>query len=126
MNFGLTQQMLFNAISTKNAWQQIGLQEGSLTLSKRDQSRAKLIEMETQLHDFMQKNSSNEDDAMYAASVLMKCSMILYTQLLGADDVRELLKVVSEGVDEIEERVMAAVNEEDDDPFAGIDTTLPH
>ena len=96
-------------------------------MSKRDESRAKLIEMETQLHDFMQNNASNEDDAMYAASVLMKCSMILYTQLLGADDVRELLKVVSEGVDEIEERVMAAVNEEeDDDPFAGIDTTLPH
>ena len=95
-------------------------------MSKRDESKAKLIEMETQLQEFMHKNSSNEDDAMYAASVLMKCSMILYTQLLGADDVRELLGVISEGVDEIEERVLAAVSEEDDDPFAGIDTTLPH
>ena len=95
-------------------------------MSKRDESKAKLIEMETQLQEFMQKNSSNEDDAMYAASVLMKCSMILYTQLLGADDVKQLLGVISEGVDEIEERVLAAVSEEDDDPFAGIDTTLPH
>ena len=95
-------------------------------MTKHDESKAKLIEMETQLQEFMQKNSTNEDDAMYAASVLMKCSMILYTQLLGADDVRELLGVISEGVDEIEERVLAAVSEEDDDPFAGIDTTLPH
>ena len=95
-------------------------------MSKRDESKAKLIEMETQLQEFMQKNSSNEDDAMYAASVLMKCSMILYTQLLGADDVKQLLGVISEGVDEIEERVLAAVSEEDDDPFVGIDTTLPH
>ena len=95
-------------------------------MSKRDESKAKLIEMETQLQEFMQKNSSNEDDAMYAASVLMKCSMILYTQLLGADDVKQLLGVISDGVDEIEERVLAAVSEEDDDPFVGIDTTLPH
>ena len=86
---------------------------------------AKLSAMETKLHKFMEENASNEDDAMYAASVLMKCSMILYTQLLGVEDTKELLSTVRESVDEFADALDEAFDE-DDDPFAGIDTTLKH
>lgn len=86
---------------------------------------AKLSAMETKLHKFMEENASNEDDAMYAASVLMKCSMILYTQLLGVEDTQALLSTVSESVEEFADALDQAFDE-DDDPFAGIDTTLKH
>ena len=51
--------------------------------------------------------------------------MILYTQLLGVEDTKELLSTVRESVDEFADALDEAF-EEDDDPFAGIDTTLPH
>jgi len=95
-------------------------------MSKSNVQKEKLMEMESQLYEFMRNNSQNEDDAMYAASVLMKLSMVLYTQLLGADDVKNLLKTISDEVEEIQEHVLEAFEEEDDDPFSGIDTTLPN
>ena len=94
-------------------------------MSKRDEQKEKLIDMESQLYEFMRNNSQNEDDAMYAASVLMKLSMVLYTQLLGADDVKKLLKTISDEVEDIQEHVLESL-EEDEDPFLGIDTTLLH
>lgn len=94
-------------------------------MSNRDVQKEKLMDMESQLYEFMRNNSQNEDDAMYAASVLMKLSMVLYTQLLGADDVKKLLKTISDEVEEIQEHVLESF-EEDEDPFSGIDTTLKH
>lgn len=94
-------------------------------MSNNKDATAKLSAMETKLHKFMEENASNEDDAMYAASVLMKCSMILYTQLLGVEDTKELLSTVRESVDEFAD-ALDEVFDDEDDPFAGIDTTLPH
>lgn len=94
-------------------------------MSNSEDATAKLSAMETKLHKFMEENASNEDDAMYAASVLMKCSMILYTQLLGVEDTQALLSTVSESVEEFADALDQAFDE-DDDPFAGIDTTLKH
>jgi len=94
-------------------------------MSKGDVQKEKLMDMESQLYEFMRNNSQNEDDAMYAASVLMKLSMVLYTQLLGADDVKKLLKTISDEVEEIQDHVLEAFKE-DQDPFSGIDTTLKH
>jgi hypothetical protein len=88
----------------------------------------KLFDMESQLGPFVEEHTTNEDDAMHAASVLLKVAMMIYSQLLPPTEVRELLEMVGDGAEEIEENVRQAMAEldDEDDPFAGIDTTLKH
>ena len=87
----------------------------------------KLTNMENDLKDFMLKYSEDEEDALHAASVLMKCAMFFYAQLLNPDDIRELLETVGDSVDDIVAITDGWQEEEDeDDPFAGIDTEVKH
>lgn len=95
-------------------------------MSKHNEQKEKLLDMESQLYEFMRDNSQNADDAWYAASVLMQLSMVLYTQLLGADDLKKLLQTISDEVEDIQEHVLESFEEDDDNPFSGIDTTLKH
>jgi hypothetical protein len=80
----------------------------------------KMLEMEIELQKFMEKNTVDSDSAMYAASVLMKCAMILYTQVLGVEDTQNLLLTVSDSVHEFDDALKEA------DPYYGIDETLKH
>ena len=95
-------------------------------MSKQD--RQKLEEIEIELSEFMVRYTDNENDAMYAASVLMKLSLLLYTRLLGPEDAKELMQTVAESVDGVQEALDEIEQgwSDDDDPFAGIDLTLKH
>lgn len=86
----------------------------------------KLNAIEDDLKDFMLKYSEDDDNALHAASVLMKCAMFFYAQLLHPDDIRELLETVGDSVDDIVAITDGWVDEDDDDPFAGIDIEIKH
>lgn len=69
-------------------------------MSKYEESKDRLMDIQNKLTDFIQEELQQEDDHLYLATMLMKHSLILYSVEMDEDGVRALLQHCMDNLNE--------------------------